>query len=254
MSAIGLAFLAFLVALSGAGLGLAFRDRLPAHHLSRDSTDVIKLATGLMATLVALVLSLLISSANSFRLEVEGEYRRALANVGELDQRLRAYGPQTGEIRGLLRQTVAEAAHRRWPDEQFGPAPAGAPDTKDALIDLERRIVRLRPADDEQKWFQAQALQLVNSLVQIQQLMSDQARSSSQPIPVLLAVAFCAAVIFANFGLFAQPNPTMIGALAVAALAVAGSVFLILELGTPFSGLLQITSAPVKTLLEALGR
>src|SRR5262245_41468146 len=93
MSSVSLAALAFVCPLLGAAVGMTLRTRLPQHHLNRDSTDVIKLATGLVATLVALVLSLLISSANSTRVSVENEYTEALADVVLLDRYLVAYGP-----------------------------------------------------------------------------------------------------------------------------------------------------------------
>jgi hypothetical protein len=67
MSSVSLAVVAFLCPLLGASVGTTPRSRLPEYHLGRESTDAIKLATGLVATLVALVLSLLILSANSTR-------------------------------------------------------------------------------------------------------------------------------------------------------------------------------------------
>lgn len=252
MGTVALAAAAFLCACTGAAIGLLIRGRLPAHHLSRDSTDVIKLATGLMATLVALVLSLLISSANSFRNQVENEYKQALANVAQLDQRLRAYGPETTEARDLLRRIVVTGARQRWPQEDFGAAPGVDRPIPAALLDLERRILRLRPTDEEQKWFQSQSLQLLSSLTQIQRMVSSQERSSTLPIPVLIVVIMCSAAIFTSFGLFAEPNPTVVAALTFAALAVAGAVFLIIELSTPFSGLLQLPGTPMKILVTVL--
>src|SRR5437764_13321417 len=120
MSSVSLAVLAFLCPLLGATVGMTVRARLPQHHLSRDSTDVIKLATGLVATLVALVLSLLISSANSVRVTVENEYRVALADVIQLDRYLAAYGPQAADARKDLHDAFAEIMSRRWPTDDFG--------------------------------------------------------------------------------------------------------------------------------------
>lgn len=254
MSAIGLALLAFLCAAAGAVIGLLVRGRLPAHHLSKESTDVIKLATGFMATLVALVLSLLVSSANGFRQEVEREYRQGMVALGQLDQRLRAYGPETAPIRELLREALAGAMRQRWAGEDFTGLPAGVTDVRAALIDIERRIVRLRPADEEQKLFQSQSLQLASVLVQINRLMSDQGGVNPLPIPILVALMLCSGAIFLSFGLYVQPNHTVIGALSVSALAVAGAVFLIVELNTPFSGLLQLPSSPARTALVTLGK
>jgi hypothetical protein len=231
------------------------RTRLPEHHLSKESTDVIKLATGLVATLVALVLSLLISSANNLRATVENEYKAALTSVVQLDQYLGAYGPQAADARKLLRRTVAQIAALHWPEEDFSlgtiePVSIG----KFPLIDLERRIIALTPSDDGQKWFQSQALQLASRMAQLRQLLASQQATAALPGPVLYVVLICSAAIFASFALFVPPNSTVILSFVIAALAVAAAIFLITDLGDPFSGFLQVSSAPVHSVLRALGQ
>jgi hypothetical protein len=253
VNSLAIAAVAFVIPLLGGLAGMAGRSRLPEHHLTKDSTDVVKLAVGLMATLLALVLSLLISSANSFHGEVSNEYKQALAGVGQLDQRLKSYGPEAGDARQQLRAIVVAGARLHWPTEDFGAVPPLGKPAPAALLDLERQILRLRPANDEQKYFQAQALQNVASLVQIQRLIANQERSNGLPLPVLIAVVLCSAAIFGSFGLYAEPNATVIGALGMAAAAVAGAIFLIIELNTPFSGLLQLSSTPMRDLLTTLG-
>jgi hypothetical protein len=120
MDSIALFVIAFACLLGGACIGMTMRRILPEHHLSRDSTDVIKLATGLMATLVALVLSLLVSSANTFHGMIENQYNGALANVVQLDQYLQAYGPETRDIRQQIRRTVVRYFRQHWPRDDFG--------------------------------------------------------------------------------------------------------------------------------------
>jgi Protein of unknown function (DUF4239) len=254
MSSLAILALAFLCPVTGAFVGMAFRRRLPQHHLSRDSTDVIKLATGLMATLVALVLGLLVSSANSFHGAVESEYKQALVDVIQLDRYLEAYGPEAREVRALGRHIVAQTFQQRWPDEDFGPKESARAADKEPLIELERRLLALTPADAAQKWFQSQALQLTQRLVAVRQLLSS--AESGRPLPplILVVVLVCSAAIFASFSLFVQPNPTVVVALGASALAVAAAVFLIVELNSPFGGLLQISSAPAHAVLGALAR
>ena len=254
MSALGLASVAFICIVGGAMGGLLVRERLPAHHLARESTDVVKLATGLMATLVALVLSLLISSANGFRQDIEREYRESMVTIGHLDLRLRAYGPETAPIRELLKQTLAGSVRRRWSGEDFSGVPAGVADVHESLFEMERMLVRLVPADEAQKWFKGQSLQLMANLVKIHRLLADQAGPNPLPVPVLVILIVCSSAIFASFGLYVQPNPTVVGALAVASLAVAGALFLIVELSTPFTGLLQLPSEPARAMLATLAK
>jgi hypothetical protein len=86
MSSVGIPVIVLMCLCVAALLGMALRATLPRDHLSQDSTDAIKLATGLMATLAALLLSLLISSANNAHNVVESAYNRDLANVVVLMQ------------------------------------------------------------------------------------------------------------------------------------------------------------------------
>ena len=72
-------------------------------------------------------------------------------------------------------------------------------------------------------------------------------------MPFLVVMVFWLAVIFASFGLFAPRNATVIATLFVCALSVSGAIFLILELDSPFSGLLQISDAPLRNAITHIG-
>ena len=72
--------------------------------------------------------------------------------------------------------------------------------------------------------------------------------------PFMIVLVFWLAVIFASFGLFAPRSPIVTAALFVAALSVAGSIYLILEMDQPYSGLIKISSAPVRAALQQLGQ
>jgi hypothetical protein len=90
--------------------------------------------------------------------------------------------------------------------------------------------------------------------VAVRQLLSS--AESGRPLPplILIVVLVCSFAIFASFSLFVQPNPTVVVALGGSALAVAAAVFLIVELNSPFGGLLQLPSAPAHAVLGALTR
>jgi hypothetical protein len=74
------------------------------------------------------------------------------------------------------------------------------------------------------------------------------------PTPILIILVAWSTAIFISFGLFVKPNPTVITALFISALAVSGAIFLILELNSPFTGLIQISSAPAHAVLALLGK
>ena len=72
-------------------------------------------------------------------------------------------------------------------------------------------------------------------------------------MPFLVVLIFWLTMIFASFGLFARPNAIVIGSLLIFALSAAGAIYLILELGQPFGGLMEISSAPLRNALPSLG-
>lgn len=254
MSAVWTAILAFACALSGAAFGIAMRSRLPEHHFSRESTDVVKLATGLVATLVALVLSLLISSANNVRVSVENEYKVGQAQILELDRYLAAYGPEGAQARAALRDTFAKIFARRWPSDDFGVRSNSLMSHHNQLAEVERMILALHPVSSEQTWYRSQALRLTVTLARLYYIIMGQEIAAAPPWAVLFVVAICAAAIFASFGLYTAPNTTVLLSLVIAALAVASAMLLIVDLGDPFNGLLRISSAPAHATLNAMGK
>src|SRR5258708_10066161 len=114
MNSLWIAAIVMACLLAGALIGTALRARLPAHHLSQDSVDVIKLATGLMATLAALVLSLLISSANTAHNTVANGVDQTIASAALLDRYLAAYGQDAEGGRALLGRAMVRRAQPRW--------------------------------------------------------------------------------------------------------------------------------------------
>ena len=246
--------LAFFCPLLGAGIGISLRRRLPAHHLSRDATDVIKLATGLMATLVALILGLLISAANTYRSTIETEYKQSLASIVHLDEDLQAYGPDTRKIREYVRRVAVLTFQERWPDEDFKPTGPIANAGMSRYVDAQRQILALQPADAAQRWFQSQALQMTERLSDLRWLVMSQQTATAPLLPVFILILLSTVAIFASFALYVQPNPTVITMLALTALAIAGATFLIVELNSPFHGLLQIPSQGAHLVMQMLGQ
>jgi hypothetical protein len=244
-----------LVCLSGgAMLGIALRARLPKHHITSESTDAIKLATGLMATLAALVLGLLISSANAERTTVQNAYVTGLTNVATLDRHLAEYGTETQQARALLRHALLRRFQAIWPSEDFGPQePANGGDIN-AIGSMEHELLKLSPASDSQKWLLPQALQATNNLEQVRWSLMSRGAGFTLPVPFLIVLVCWSTAIFISFGLLARPNITVLVSLLMAALAVSAAIFLILDLSNPFAGLMQVSSAPAHAMLNALGK
>ena len=104
MTPFGMSVIAFAVIFGGTFLGMFVRNRLPKHHLSGETKEVVRLGTGLIGTIAALVLGLLISAANITYETQSTEIKQLIADVVLLDRTLALYGPETDPVRNLLRQ------------------------------------------------------------------------------------------------------------------------------------------------------
>ena len=251
MSPIAISGVAFAVILGGAFLGTFLRNALPDHHLAEGSKDVVRLGTGLIGTIAALVLGLLIASAKSSYDTQSSQVRHMTANIILLDHFLAQYGPETGAARNLMRRGVVVLADRMWrqnSSEVEKAAPFEASAASDALY---AKLQELSPQNDSQRSLQGRAIQTSTNIAQTRLLLFTQT-DNSIPMPFLVVLIFWLTIIFATFSLFARPNAIVIGSLFIFGLSAAGAIYLILELGQPFAGLMQISSAPLRNALVAI--
>ena len=251
MNALGTSLIALAVILGGAIGGLLLRNVLPEHHFSEETKDVVKLLTGLVGTISALVLGLLIASANNSYDAQSGHIQHLAADIILLDQLLAQYGPEAKSAREQLRQAVDPVVKRIWRESQSGSARQSTVKVAGAGQDMAGIILHLTPQDDAQRIIKDRAVQTTTDLAQTRFLLFEQS-AGSLPLPFLVVLVFWLAVIFASFGLFARPNPILISALIVRAVSVSGALFLVLELSQPFTGLMQISSAPLRSALAPL--
>lgn len=250
MSSMAISWIVFACVFGGALLGTFLRAALPEHHLSTESKDLVRLGMGLIATMAALVLGLLIASAKSSYDTQRSELTQISANIILLDRVMAHYGPETKEARDLLRDSVVRVLDQIWPDDdsrtaQLAPTAAGAEP-------LYNKIHALSPQSESQRALQAKALSIAEDIAQTRWLLFAQ-RGSAIAMPFLVVLIFWLTILFASFGLFAPPNATVIVTLFVCALSVSSAIFLILELDLPFEGLIAISSAPLGNALVHLG-
>jgi len=243
----GIAVVVFVCLAGAVTFGMTMSRRLAAHHLSSESRDTVKLALGLVATLAALLLGLLVSSAKG-TFDAEREQVNALAaKIATLDRVLALYGPDAAGARAELRLVIEGAVAQIWPtrdgvrsDLSFDPQRGEA---------IFRSIASLDPTSPVQSDLKSRATGLAFELVEGRSMFVALAAGGIS-IPVLTLVIGWLVVILFGFSILAPRNAVAGTALIISAVAVCGAVLLLLELYTPFDGVIQISADP---LLAALG-
>lgn len=241
----------FACLVGAALLGRRVHSHLPEDHLSDNSRDAVKLAMGLVATMTALVLGLLVSSAKEAYDTNRSEVIQMAAKVAFLDRVLALYGPEAAQARNELRAAVADSVRRIWaPDQTRAAQLAPNPQLGDTLY---MAVQRLSPRDEAQRTLKAQVATLLVDLGQLRSLLVAQSIPSISK-PMLIILLSWLVVIFFGFSVIAPPNATTALALVASAFSVAGAIFLILELDHPFGGMIHIPVDPLNNLLAHLGK
>ncbi|CAN5892290.1 hypothetical protein BH11PSE3_BH11PSE3_28150 [soil metagenome] len=251
MNAFAISLVAFFVMLAGAMTGAVLHRILPQSHLDDQSKDIVRLGSALIATISALVLGLLITSAkNTYDLQ-RNEVRQITSKLVLTDTLLERYGPQTRPARDLLRRSIPPMITRIWGQRAVtaGGAPF-APSLEGHL--LYGAIETLTPQNEVQRTLKFQAMQTVTTVTEERILLFEQS-DAGLPLPLLVVLIFWLTILLASFTLFSSLSPTGAVALVIIALSAAGAIFLILEMNLPFDGLMQIPSAPLRDALGVLG-
>ena len=232
----------------GAGLvGVLLHRRLPQSHLSRETQDVVKLGIGMLSVLASLVLGLLIATAKGSSDTTDRDVRSYAADIIVLAETLRDYGADAATPIDLLRRFTGQTLQDIWPEDGAGPALADQRTGK-TLEHVRESVRALHPVDAGQSWLQDQALSLVTSLLRQRWQLIEHQGPNVRPVVLVILVSWIV-VIFASFGLNAPRNATVVAAFLVCSIAIGGSVFLIIEMDSPFQGALQIPRAPMANAL-----
>jgi hypothetical protein len=246
-----ISLLVFAVIFGGALAGMVVRPLLLEQHQNPDSRDVVKMTTGLIGTLTALVLGLLIASAKSSYDQKTNQVKQMTASIIILDDMIMQYGPEATHLRSLLRQGIPPLANRIWHE---GDVTAGRPVRFESSAEssaFENELEHLSPSNDTQRSLQSRAVQAFTQVAQIRLQLFAQA-GGSIPTPFLVILVFWLSAIFVSFTLFARTNLIVMTSLFVGALSFACAIFLVLELDNPFAGLMGISSATLRSALSPL--
>ena len=253
MNSLTIGFITAGCIFGGVLLGMLLQKVLPEHHLDTASKDTVKVGAGMLATLTALVLGLLVSSAKSSFDGMNAGIAQTGAKIILLDHILADYGPETKELREQLRNTVASVIERVWPAKKSASGGLRAVESVDVAKTLQAKLRELTPKSDLQKSLLAQASQISGDVLQTRLLLVEQ-QQNELPSIFLVLLIFWLTGLFISFGLFAPRNGTVLAVLLICALSVSSAIFLVLEMNRPLDGFIKVSNAPLRKAVELIGK
>jgi len=249
MYSLVMSFGVFVLVLAGALAGMALQRALPQEHLCTDAKETVRLAIGLVVTMTGLVLGMLVSSAKTYYDGQKNVVAQMSSQIILLDNLLQSYGPESKDLRIETRKFVADAVDRIWPREEsrlseLRPTNIG----HDVYTELDVLV----PNNATQASIKVQIATVVQGLKETYWLMFLNSEQTSMSILLLIVVTSWLVIIFTSFGIFAPSNSTVMITLIVCALAVSAAIFIILEMYTPFSGIMKISPVAVRDALRQM--
>jgi len=247
--AVALAVFACLVAASI--VSLVVSRRLPARYAQEDTHAIVRQAANIFVVTTSLVLGLLLNSAKNTYEAVDRNVHAFATDLILLDRTLRHYGPEGAEARRRLSAYVRQAIEGTWrPD---GTAVLDDRVAERLLDDVGISLAAIRPADAVRSdlWRDAEAN--YQSVVKRRWALIEESEGTIPGAFVVMLTAWLV-LIFASFGFRAPRNAFVVATLVVSAGLVAAAMYLILDMDVPFSGPIQISSAPLVRAQEQLNR
>ncbi|WP_159014112.1 hypothetical protein [Acidisoma sp. S159] len=241
--------LIIFVCVFGALLVGLFASRYwPSTHLDERSKDVVKLGIGIVVTMTVLILSLMVSSVKGSFDTTDRDLRQFATSIIVLDRSISHYGSDAQPARLALRQYTVSAIHDLWPT---GADPniriEGARSGK-LLDQVETDLRALKPTDDAHRSYLSEVLAQYDAVIQARWIFIDDS-SGSVLRPFFFVVVAWLMVIFATIGLYSPRNATVVLVMALSILSLSGATYLMSEMETPFSGVIVISSYPLRNAL-----
>jgi hypothetical protein len=193
------------------------------------------------------VLALLFASTRTSFEHTSAAVSRMTADIVQLDRLLDDYGPQAKPIRAALRREIGPLIDSIWRDDAEARGAKVEPKSHNESVLYMLR--ELAPANPVQASLQQRALQVSTDLAQTQlALFAQPSDTLSHPFIIVLVIWLM--FIFAVFSMSSPPNVTLAIVLFLCILSASAAIYLILELGLPFGGLMQVSNEGLRTALQ----
>jgi len=226
---------------------------LPAHHIGPDSKDAVKLGAGLIATMAALILGLLVASTKNSFDATNHIITVSSADSVYLDRVLALYGPEAARIRKDVRDALQNRLVRIWPEEHPDRPDGDVSEASPRLEKLVQEIGELPPQTETQKILKEQAVQTSVQLLKDRWLLEEEGEVVL-PAALLVVPIFWLAMLNFIYALFAPRNITVTCVKFACSLSIAGAIFLIHEMSTPMDGLIKVSSHNIRKAMKNIGK
>jgi hypothetical protein len=243
---LAIATLTFLCAIAG----FYVRTLFPSH--AALSVDLIRSVSGLIGTLFAIVLGLLVSSSYSTFNSHQADFDALVTTAANIDLLLKHFPGESDQSRFVLKNMVLRLLHRYWPDKK------GRSAGEISYNDLSHDVTEILEINHAAEKFEKVTRDDLNAIREFSSkfvaIQSNIVRSLSSQMPtLLLAVVFgWACLLFFLYGCVSDANMLGIFFLFLGAIAIASANFLILELTHPYQGTFKVSSAAFDLLLGSM--
>lgn len=250
LNPIDISLIAFACIFGAAALGVTINGRLPEKYFDQRTHDIIKAARDVIVSVAALTLGLLIASAKTSFDERAHELRSEASKSVMMDRILYQFGPETRHARQLVREMLVNAAERIEHAMQHGVDEEKK--RRETLSDaLHLEVISLRPKGEIQGELKAEAIALSKEIMQARWMVQQSLLTTIQ-LPLLFILVFWLSCIFLYLGLGASPNLGVVATLLLAAISMAGAVYLTLAFDRPYQGLVRVSAEPFRLALQHL--
>jgi len=249
-----IALIAFACIFGGAMAGFSLQRFLPPHHLSKESLDSVKLGAGLIATMAALILGLLVSSSKGTYDRENVLVNAAAANSISLNQTLKNYGHEADPLREILLDRISRIGNDIWPENANEKNKSSDVFKQESsILGLTKMISALKSDSPEAQQMKSEALAIATQLNQERWQITVESTSKLPMTLVVIPVFWITFLIFV-YGVFSPRNFTVIMVLFFCSLSIAGAIFLICEMSMPLDGSIKVPNQPFRTALEIIRR
>jgi len=250
MNIVLISIVIFILTLAASYAGLETKKRLADEHKTGESKGVVGQVAGLLTLLLALVLGTLIGVSFAYYSTQKTELEGFSAQILRLDQALAQYGPETKPLRDKMKAGIVKAYDTIWGGGEVDPNALTVAVPLANAQGISDFLATLQPKTDQQKQALATANLYASMVEQSRLLMSLQIASGPVSWILIAIMVFWTVALFFGIGLFAEPNALVIAALAFGAASIAFAIFLILELGLPYTGMLRVSPAALEQAIE----